>query len=119
MFKPGNKLATGRPKGSRNKRTLENQALIEKHNFDPLEFLILLAKGDWQACGYDSPTVSKWSPTGPIEEERIPTAMRKDAARAALPYISPQLKSIDIEANINATVESPTIEKYLEGLLDE
>ena len=46
-FEPGNKMGRGRPKGSRNKRTLMGKELLEKHGEAIVRQMIVLGlKGD-------------------------------------------------------------------------
>lgn len=50
-FKPGNKNGSGRPKGSLNKRTYLAEEVLSKYDFDPLEFLLMVAANDREAIG--------------------------------------------------------------------
>jgi len=114
-FEKGHKKVGGRIQGTKNKANHDAQRVAEEMGIDPIQILLWIAEGDWKALGYDSDKIK----VGMVEEERIPLSLRKAAAKDVAPYLKPALKSIDIEANINATVETPSIEKYLEGLIED
>ncbi len=95
----------GRRAGTKNKRTEEAQALCERLGVDPLEILLLMAKGDWKALGYEDK--QKLIPIGDGQTllvDRIDEQLRQKAAKDALPYVRPQLKSVELtgEAAQNA-----------------
>ena len=62
----------GRPKGSRNKKTVENIAAAKRSGLTPLEYLLSVMK-----------------------DEKLAAAARIDAAKAAAPYIHPKLTQIE------------------------
>ena len=85
----------GRQKGTTNKRTYEARALVEKMGFDPLEFLIHVAKGDWEALGYTKSFVTKVNMGIEYEEDVISFDQRLDAGKTIAKYVYPQLKAIE------------------------
>ncbi len=74
MAKGGNRPGAGRPKGSRNRRSLELLDWVESSGKTPLEFLV-----------------------GVMRNSRRPMAERIDAAKAAAPYCHAKLQSIVLE----------------------
>lgn len=85
----------GRVAGTPNKRTYDARQLVESMGFDPLEFLVHSAMNNWEALGYEGPTVTKVNMGLEYEEERISYDQRLDAAKTVAKYIYPQLKSIE------------------------
>jgi hypothetical protein len=87
----------GRTKGSLNKRTFQLKEHIKSLGCDPLDVLVLFAKGDWRALGYESATVTKVTAQGEvIQVERITTDNRIAAAKEAAQYIYAKLRSIEV-----------------------
>lgn len=90
------KKTGGRTKGTVNKRTFDAQKLAEEKGCDPLEILIDIAKGDWEALGYEKDHVIKFSMGNPFAESVITMDHRVSAAKEAAKYIYPQLKAIEL-----------------------
>jgi hypothetical protein len=87
----------GRKKGTPNKRTEEAQALAERLGVDPLAILLHFASGNWEALKLDGPTKTIYTAEGDaVEVDRIDESLRQKSAKDALPYIRPQLKSIEL-----------------------
>lgn len=107
------KKTGGRKKGTRNRNTIEAQLLAKEMGVNPLQILLWIAAGDYKALGYNSEYIE----TKFKKEERIPLNMRKSAAKEVLPYLTPQLKSIELDATVDAEIGSTAIEDYLENLV--
>lgn len=75
-IKGGARPGAGRPKGSKNKVTLEREAEIKASGLTPLDYMLSL-----------------------LRDENQDLAVRADMAKAAAPYVHPRL------ANIQANVE--------------
>jgi hypothetical protein len=67
----------GRPKGSRNKRTLELQRKIEESGLTPLAYLLSV-----------------------MRNEQAEEPVRLEAAKAAAPYVHSRLSSIEMYADV-------------------
>lgn len=87
----------GRQKGTPNKSTEHIFNLCAKHNFDPVEVLILLAKKDWQALGYENEYLEKQGFQGVVTyEPMITTDHSIDATKTLVSYMFPKRKAIEI-----------------------
>jgi hypothetical protein len=75
--KGGANPGAGRPKGSRNKRTLELQRQIEESGLTPLAYLLSV-----------------------MRNEQAEEPLRLEAAKAAAPYVHSRLSSIEMKAEI-------------------
>lgn len=73
---------SGRKKGSRNRRTFDAQELARRLDVDPLEVLLLAAKGDKKRLKLK-------------KDDTISLEDRLYAARAAAPYLYPKKKAIE------------------------
>jgi hypothetical protein len=94
------KKTGGRKKGQRNKETVEAEALAKKLGVDPFEILLLFAKGDWEALGYESKMqVVSVNESGSVEDYTIPVAVRAKCAEKATEFLRPKLKSLDVSAD--------------------
>lgn len=92
-FQKGNKLATGRPRGSVNKKSLELQELAAKLDVNPVEILLLMAKGDWKSLGYDSEVYVMENASGSTKiGYTISPEMRLSAAKEVAQYLFAKLK---------------------------
>ena len=107
MAKPiGSKKIAGRKPGTLNKRTQDSIALAESLGVDPLKFLLLVVKADYEALGI-SPTKTMYSKDGtPYEVETIPLDMRCHAASDALQYLRPKLKALEVTAKTDEPKET-------------
>lgn len=85
----------GRTKGTPNKRSLQARELAEKLNVDPLEVLLRMCKRDWEGLGYESETVTVVTMTGTADVPVIGPDLQIKAAKEAVKYIYPALKSIE------------------------
>lgn len=87
----------GRPKGSRNQKSLDAEALAREMGVDPLAIMLHFANGDWKALGYKSGRVRTGSDARgvPIYRPLISLALRMEAARSATPYVRPARKAVD------------------------
>ena len=87
----------GRQKGTPNKSTEHIFKLCEKHDFDPVEVLILLAKKDWEGLGYSREFIERQGFQGHvIEEPVISTDHALDATKTLVAYMYPKRKAIEI-----------------------
>jgi len=114
-FEPGNKLAKGRPKGSKNKDKSHVESVAERLGVDPFEILLLFAGNKWKELGYESETVTKYGQAGVVNEEFViePTTRSKAAAEACQ-YLYPKKKAVDhtISNGDEATGFKMIIEDY-------
>jgi hypothetical protein len=90
MRKGGKRPGAGRPKGARNKRTVETAKAIEASGMSPLDYMISL-----------------------MRDETREVALRLDAAKSAAPYVHSRLASQEL------TIRNPDDEKTEEELLAE
>lgn len=86
----------GRKKGTPNRNTLDAQAKAEALGIDPFEVLLLIANGDWEALGYESPTKTLMSMGQPYEVDVIALADRRAAASDAAQFLLPKRKAADV-----------------------
>jgi len=103
-FIPG----AGRKKGTPNKRTLEAIELSERLDCNPLEILLLFAKGDWKALGYSEKTVTKFYGETMVIEDVIQPELRQKSAKDACEYIYAKRKAIDVVSN-GETLSAPIL----------
>lgn len=90
---------SGRQKGTPNRNTEALQDKCKQLGVDPLDVLLMFAKGDWAALGYAS-------------EDVISAELRQKSAADAAKYIHAQRKAV--EHNIPPEVAEQL--KMLEGL---
>jgi hypothetical protein len=76
--KPG----PGRPKGAKNKRTKAVEAAVAAAGITPLEFMLNV-----------------------LQDDLAPLDDRKWAAQNAAPYVHAKLSSVDMKAEVEATIE--------------
>lgn len=92
-FQKGHKLATGRPKGRKNERTLLVRDIAARVSIDPLEVLFKLAAGDWKGLGYDNECFFHEKPDGVVKMGyTISIETRLVAAKEASQYLYPKKK---------------------------
>jgi hypothetical protein len=92
-----NKKTGGRIKGTPNKKTEHFFELCDKHDHDPVEFNILVAKNDWEALGYEKPTITCYTKSGDsYEQDRITVTDRMQANNKLLEFMYPKRKAIEI-----------------------
>ena len=113
-FKKGHKKFGGRKRGTPNKASLAALDIASSLNFNPFEILCHIAQNNWEALGYSSATVTRFSIDGSQYEVPIITMdHRLRAAADAVEYLMPRRKPIEFnpekearEANLeNATIE--------------
>jgi hypothetical protein len=87
----------GRKKGTPNKSTQTARELAESLGVCALTILLHFASGNWEALGYDTPTKTIYTADGSaVQVDRIDEPLRQKSAKDALPYIRPQLKSVEL-----------------------
>lgn len=90
----------GRVKGTKNKRTFNAEELFRELDFDPLELLIHVAAGNWQALGFEGPTKISYTSAGiEFEEQNIPLKERVTAAKEASKYLYSQKQSVALSTD--------------------
>lgn len=86
----------GRTKGTPNKERHNALALVDELGVDPIRVMLLIAKGDWKALGYEAPVSIKIGKNGEsYSEEVISLTHRLTACADVAPYLYPKLKSIE------------------------
>ncbi len=102
-FQPGHKKTGGRAKGVKNRTVQVVEDLVTKLDVDPLEILMLFAKVDWKALGYDSASTIAYTSAG-IEYEKltITPEHRINAATSAVKYIYSQKKAIELSNQVES-----------------
>ncbi len=97
-FKPGQSgNPAGRPKGAKNKRTREVEAILERYGFDPIESLILFATNAREKLGLD---------------QDVSPELRFQAAKEICQYTQPKLRSTDL----NVTVRDDPVQKMMDEI---
>lgn len=81
----------GRPKGSQNKVKQLARDIAEEMGVDPLRILLQFAANDWEGLGYEKG--HKLTQFG--EQDVISAELRMSAAREAVRYVYPALKSME------------------------
>jgi hypothetical protein len=84
----------GRQKGSRNKRNLQVEEMATRFDLDPFEILMMVANGDWQGLGFESPKQDIVTAHGTVSELNIKLSDRLHAAKEAAKYLHAQKQSI-------------------------
>lgn len=101
----------GRTKGTPNRKTEHIFEMCEKKKFDPIEFLILVAQGEWKKIGYLAATRPKFGPGGLIvDEEWITMDHRIEASKKLADFMYPKRKAIELSG---AQDESPLTISYV------
>lgn len=115
-FKPGQSgNPAGKPKGAISKRKRSVLDTVERLGIDPFEVLLLFAKGDWRALGYESEKfIVSQNDHGVYEKFTIDPSVRAKCAAEAIQYIVPKLKSVE-HTRPNA-LEGMTPEQRLEAM---
>ena len=86
----GAQPGAGRPKGVKNKKTLELQAAVAASGVTPLEFMLKVMRDPRK--GFD---------------------IRLDAAKAAAPYVHAKLASVEVTGKDGGPVEITTITRRI------
>lgn len=83
----------GRPKGAKNKRTLQVDIIAERLQVDPFEILMKMAAGDWKGLGYDTETYVMENASGATKVGyTISPEMRLSAAKECCQYLHSKRK---------------------------
>ena len=103
----------GRKKGTPNKN---RQVLLDKAKelgVDPFQILLLFAKGDWKALGYDSAeTVTAITKDGQkIFADRISPELRQKSAKDASEYLYPKRKAVELTGEDGGPVDFNNVSK--------
>lgn len=85
---------SGRQKGTPNKRTQELLDLMEKLDCNPFEVLLLFAKGDHAALGYEKFQYKQFG-ENVVEELTISPELRQKSAKDACEYLFAKRKAIE------------------------
>lgn len=101
----------GRPKGVPNKRTQDLIELAEKHECNPFEILLLFAKGDFDALGYEKHQIRITKDGGTEMELTISPELRQRSAKDACEYLFPKRKAIEHTLNAEAMPDEELIEQ--------
>lgn len=89
---------SGRKAGTPNQDTALLKQKARELGIDPFEILLLFAKNDWKALGYESQKITIFSRNHePIEVDVITPETRLKAASDACQYLYPKRKSIEHE----------------------
>lgn len=85
----------GRPKGSKNIRSITVEMIAANFKVDPFEILMRFVAGDWKALGYENECYFKEGPAGEIKMGYvISPEMRLHAAKEAAKYLYSQKQSV-------------------------
>lgn len=112
-FEKGHKLSLGRPKGTKNKRTIEFQEVMDRKNFNVAEALVYCYRQAIKKYKYYNERLEDGR-LSPMEDNapkylKIASDMAKDMAS----YSFPKLKSIDQTiANANDVGFKVIVEDY-------
>jgi hypothetical protein len=74
----------GREKGRKNKRTIEVERIAAQYELNPFEVLIMIANADNEGLKTD---------------EKIPVAVRGQAAKEAAKYLYPQKQAVQLSTD--------------------
>lgn len=88
----------GRPKGSVNKKTQELMDKAAELGVNPFEILLLFAKGDYEALGYEKYQFKRFG-ENVVEELTISPDLRAKCAEKACEYLYSKRKAIEIETD--------------------
>lgn len=89
--------------------------IAEEMGICPFTMLLHAVAGNYQAFGYDKPTIIKMSKDGVYEEEVLPVPLRLMAAKEAAQYLYPKKKAIEISGAEDAT---PVKMQYEGSIID-
>lgn len=104
----------GRPHGAKSQKLgrFVAELIATKKNFDPLETLIDIAKGDWKALGYDKGTYTSWTAAGiEYESDLISVQERNKAAKEVAKYLYSAKQSVEL-SNPDGQAFRVVIEDY-------
>lgn len=99
----------GRPKGSKNIRSITVEMIAARFKIDPFEVLMMIAAGDWKGLGYKEETKTSFAASGiEFEEPWIKLSDRVQAAKEAAKYLYSQKQSVQVstgESGIKIIIE--------------
>lgn len=97
-FEKGN---PGKPKGSKNKKSLLVEETAARLKCNPFEILCLFANGDWKRLGYDNECYHKETDSGEVKMGyTISPDMRLQAAKEASKYLYAQRRALEVDASV-------------------
>lgn len=95
--RPGTKKTGGRQKGTPNAKSIEARALADRLGVDPLEILLLFAKGDWKALGYKDETYRVEQAGGVVNSVLyVSPETRANSAAKACDYLYAKRKAVEV-----------------------
>lgn len=106
----------GRTKGTPNKDTLELIAITEKHGCNLFEILVLFAKGDYEALGYEKERVKTITEFGTVYELTITPELRAKCAEKACEYIHSKRKAVEHSVSDETIEKVQSYEEYIRSL---
>ena len=93
-----------RLKGTKNKKTFQAEELAKELGVDPLEILLLTAKGDWKALGYDSSVIicekEEGNGRGQFMKYTISPELRAQCAKDACKYLYSQKQAMQVSGTV-------------------
>lgn len=96
-----------RPKGNKNKKTLEFVERAEALGVDPIDVMLLFAKGDWKALGYKAEMyVASEGKDSSSMKFTIDPAIRLKAASEACQYINAKKRHVEVTGKDGAPLET-------------
>lgn len=108
-------MGQGRKKGSTARVDWQRESthdIAHRLGVSPFEVLLHVASNNWKALGYDSgqrvKTISE--DNGPIFEDQIPIEQRVAAAKAAVKFIHPELKAVEITKGLTPDQVTKAVE---------
>ncbi len=107
----GARKGAGRPKGSLNQPTKELQERAKALGCDPFELMLLFAKGDWKALGYESEFREIVTEKGVRLEPVIDSDLRFRAIKEASEYLYPKRRAIELSGQVDSAKDSELLEE--------
>ena len=99
MSKGGTRPGAGRPRGSRNRRTLEVQEMLDNLGCNPVEGLAHIAMNDVVALGVD---------------QDVPIQLRARAYEVLAQYTAPKLKSSELKVTAETSNNTQGVSRAAE-----
>ncbi len=119
-FEKGHKYGKGRPKGSKNKHTLELELVVSRFKLTPFEVLMMITNADWKGLGYEAPSKISYSPAGiEFEELYIQLRDRLQAAKEASRYLYSAKQAVSVDVNKIHGMTDEEFEAFKEEKLSE
>jgi len=102
----------GRPKGSANRQTIDLEDKAKSLGVDPFEILLLFAKRDWSALGYEEEFEERLTKDGGVfYVPHISADLQMNAAKEASKYLYSQKRAVEL-SNSEDTGFKVIIEDY-------